>query len=186
MQEITDYKGAIMQEIFKDIKGYEGLYKISSLGRVKALTVWSGNGHKSKYKLKETILTPTNNGHGYLIIGLRKNGRRKNFYIHRLVAEAFIDNPDKKPVVNHKDYNIQNNNYNNLEWVTQKENIAHSIKNMRGKKHNSKTNTGERNISYRATKDRYRVIINRKEYGTYKTLKEAIAKRDAILKGVIV
>lgn len=160
-----------MQEIFKDIKGYRGLYKISNKGRVR-----STGG----------ILTPTDNGKGYLIIGLCKDGKRKNFYIHRLVAEAFIDNPEKKPVVNHKDYNTRNNDVNNLEWVTQKENIAHSINNMRGKKHNSKTNTGERNISYRATKDRYRVIINRKEYGTFKTLKEAIAKRDAILKGVIV
>lgn len=160
-----------MQETFKDIKGYRGLYKISNKGKVR-----STGG----------ILTPTDNGKGYLIIGLCKNGKRKNFYIHRLVAEAFIDNPEKKPVVNHKDYNTRNNDVNNLEWVTQKENIAHSINNMRGKKHNSKTNTGERNISYRATKDRYRVTINRKEYGTFKTLKEAIAKRDAILKGVIV
>lgn len=158
-------------ELWKDIKGYEGRYRVSNKGRI------------SNYN---RILTPTDNGHGYLIIGLCKDGKKTNFYIHRLVAMAFIDNPENKPVVNHKDYNAKNNNFNNLEWVTQKENIAYSINNMRGKKHKSKTNTGERNISYRATKDRYRVIINRKEYGAFKTLKEAIAKRDAILKGVVI
>ena len=156
-----------MQEIFKDIKGYRGFYKISNKGRVR-----STGG----------ILTPTDNGKGYLIIGLCKNGKRKNFYIHRLVAEAFIDNPEKKPVVNHKDYNTRNNDVNNLEWVTQKDNINHSIVNMRHKKAITHSNTGEKYISYRASKDHYRVIINKKEYGAFKTLKEAITVRDNILK----
>ena len=172
-----------MQEIFKDIKGYEGLYKISNKGRVKALTAWSGNYYKAKYINKEKILTPTDNGKGYLIIGLCKRGKRKNFYIHRLVAEAFIKNPNNLPQVNHIDYDKTNNNVNNLEWISQAENIKYSVVNMRGKKHKSHTNTGEQNITYRASKKRYRVTIKQKEYGSYKTLQEAIAKRDAILRG---
>ena len=157
-----------MQEIFKDIKGYEGLYQISNIGTIK-----SARG----------FLTPTDNGNGYLIVGLSKGGKRKNFYIHRLVAEAFIDNPNNKTVVNHKDYNKKNNNANNLEWLTQKENIAYSVVNMKHKKSITHSNTGEKYISYRANKNHYRVTINKKEHGTYKTLKEAITKRDAILKG---
>lgn len=155
-------------EIWKDIKSYEGLYRVSNKGRI------------SNFK---RILTPTDNGKGYLIIGLCKDGKRNNFYIHRLVAEAFIDNPENKPVVNHKDYNRANNNVNNLEWITQKDNINHSVVNMRHKKAITHSNTGERYISYRASKNLYRVIINKKEYGAFKTLKEAITVRDNILKG---
>ena len=82
-----------MQEIFKDIKGYEGLYQISNIGRVKALVFRNG----TTLKEKEKLLNPTDNGNGYLIIGLSKGGKKKNFYIHRLVAETFIDNPEKSP-----------------------------------------------------------------------------------------
>ena len=155
-------------EIWRDIAGYEGLYQISNKGNIKNL---------------KKLLTPTDNGNGYLIIGLSKNGKRKNYYVHRLAASAFINNPDNKPVVNHKDHNIKNNNINNLEWVTQKENVNYSIKRMCHPKSITRTNTGEKYISYRASRGLYRVIINKKEYGTYKTLKEAIIKRDSIIKG---
>lgn len=157
-------------EIWKDLKGYEGKYRVSNKGRV------------SNYK---RILTPTDNGNGYLIIGLCKDGKKKNFYIHRLVAGAFIDNPKNKPVVNHRDYNTKNNNAENLEWATQKENVIYSKNNMRHRKSITQTNTGERYISYRKSKATYRVTVDRKEYGTYKTLQEAVVRRDEILKGVI-
>ena len=159
-----------MTEIWTDIKGYNGKYQVSNAGRIKN---------------KDKIMTPINNGNGYLYITLSSNGERKNHYIHRLVAETFLDNPDNKTVVNHKDYDKTNNAVNNLEWVTQRENVRYSKCNMTGKKHKCKTNTGEFYISFRTQKGLYRVTVNKKEYGAYKTLKEAITKRDSILKGVI-
>lgn len=99
-----------MEEIWKDIKGYEGLYEISNLGNVKS----------SKILKKELCKN------GYFRIKLFKNGKGKRFLIHRLVAIAFIPNQDDKPQVNHRDGNKQNNNVNNLEWVTSKENNIHA------------------------------------------------------------
>ena len=94
----------------KDIKGYEGLYAITSCGKV-----WS-------YKSKR-FLTPRINDKGYLRVALSKEGQAKDFYIHRLVAMAYIPNPENKPVVNHLDENPLHNYLNNLEWATQKENL---------------------------------------------------------------
>ena len=102
-------------EEFKDIKGYEGLYQVSSLGRVKSL----GN-NKTK---KEKILKLIEHSQGYLIVNLYKEGKRKTIKIHRLVAEAFIDNPNNYPIINHKDENPSNNNVENLEWCNHKYNV---------------------------------------------------------------
>ena len=96
-------------EIWKDIKGYEGLYQISNLGNVKSL--------KNKIYLKPSI-----HKKGYLHCGLSKKGEKKQCFIHRLVAETFIDNPYKLPCVNHKDCNPKNNKIENLEWCTYKDN----------------------------------------------------------------
>lgn len=120
-------------EIWKDIPNYEGLYQISSYGRV-----------KSFYK-KERILKPSIQHFKYKSknykrekIELSKNNIRKSFKIHRLVAQTFIPNPDNKPQVNHIDGNPLNNNVNNLEWCTNQENIIHSYKYLRTKKYNEK------------------------------------------------
>lgn len=96
-----------MIEIWKDILGYEGLYQVSNLGRVKSL-----NYHKTR---KEHILKPTN-CHGYLRVNLSKNKNRKSYLVHRLVGEAFISNFDNLPEINHKDENKHNNCVENLEW----------------------------------------------------------------------
>lgn len=173
------------REIWKDIKGYEGKYQISNLGRVKSLLEWCGNIHKGKWINNSKIITPTGNGYGYLIIGLRRNQKKKNYYIHRLVAEAFIPNPNNLPVVNHKDYNKENNKVDNLEWCSQKDNIKHSIQNMQHPKNTKSKTTGEKFIYYRANKEHYRVVVFRKEYPSCKTLEEAIALRDSILKEVM-
>lgn len=169
-------------EVWKDIKGYEGLYQVSNLGNIKSLRKWNGARGKHIYEPCERILTPTDNGYGYLIIGLKKNLARKNHYVHRLVAEAFIENPNNYPQINHKDFNRKNNNVDNLEWCTQKQNNQHSSVNMRKPKMNpKKSNTGERFIIYRESKKEFRVIINKKEYGTKRTIEEAIKLRDSIL-----
>ena len=106
-----------MEEIWKDIQGYEELYQISNYGRIKSL----------KYN-KDNILKPYMTSTGYYKIDLRKNNTRKIKPIHKLVAQHFIDNPENKPEVNHKDGNKLNNRVENLEWVTRSENIKHSYK----------------------------------------------------------
>lgn len=95
-----------MKEIWKDIAGYEGLYQVSNLGNVKS---------------KRKILKPIDGE--YKKVGLSKNGIQNTLYIHRLVANAFLENSNNYTHINHKDENKHNNNVNNLEWCTNKYNI---------------------------------------------------------------
>ena len=111
-----------MQEIWKDIKGYEGLYQVSNLGRVKSLRRWAGNQYSNKFIKREKILKHSTEKGGYYHYTLRKDGKETKGREHRLVAEAFIPNPNNYPCINHKDENIKNNNVNNLEWCTYKYN----------------------------------------------------------------
>lgn len=104
------------KEIWKDIDGYNGLYQVSNLGRVKSL-----NYNKTGI---EKILKPKKSKLGYLSLWLYKKGsKRKDVRINRLVATAFLPNPNNYPVVNHKDENPQNNCVENLEWCTYQYNI---------------------------------------------------------------
>lgn len=107
-----------MKEVWKTIEGYEGLYEVSSLGRVRSLNY----NRKS-----ETKLLSIANHNGYLRICLSKNNEKTNLFIHRLVAKTFIPNPENKRQVNHIDGDKTNNNVNNLEWTTPSENIKHAI-----------------------------------------------------------
>lgn len=115
-----------MEEIWKDIKGYEGLYQVSNLGRVKSLerilkhkTTYGGT-----YTVKEKILKPKEDK-GYYRYSLSNSGKNKLFFGHRLVAEAFIPNPQHYLIVNHKDENPHNNRADNLEWCTVKYNVTY-------------------------------------------------------------
>ena len=110
------------KEIWKEIKGYEGRYQISSLGRVKSL-----NYNKTG---KEDILSP-GNIRGYLHVRLSKEGKSKPFQVHRLVALHFIPNPNNYPEVNHKDENKQNNTVDNLEWCDRKYNCNYGTRTQR-------------------------------------------------------
>lgn len=116
-------------EVWKDIKGYEGLYQISNLGRVKRLCEWVGNKYAKKYVKKQSILKGTLDNVGYITVTLSKNSKNKKYRVHRLVSQFFIPNPDNFPQVNHIDGNKQNNNVNNLEWCDNNYNIHHAIKN---------------------------------------------------------
>lgn len=113
------------EEIWKDIPNYEGYYQVSTFGRVKSMPKWL-NIKKGQRQTKEIIIANTNNGTGYLICSLSKDGKRKSILTHRLVALTFIENKDKTKEVNHIDGNKKNNFASNLEWVTRQENIDHS------------------------------------------------------------
>ena len=130
-----------MTEIWKDIKGYEGLYKISNYGEV-----WS---------VRKRILLKKCETLGYHCVGLTKNKKRKHFKVHRLVANNFVDNPFNKPCVNHLDENKTNNHYSNLEWVTHKENSNWGTRNERIKKtrkHSSKWKAYNKRRKWRDSK----------------------------------
>ena len=104
-----------MIEEWRPVKGFEGFYEVSNLGRVKSLCGWNGR----RYVKREKILNPTkqegSKKYYRYIVTLTKEKKRKYAKVHRLVAEAFLPNPDKKPQVNHKDGNPLNNNVENLE-----------------------------------------------------------------------
>ena len=107
-------------EIWRPIAGYEGLYEVSDQGRVRSL--WFG---------KSKILMPMKVGHGYHQVKLYKDSNSKNMYVHRLVAEAFIPNPQALPQINHIDENKLNNAASNLEWCTASYNINYGTHNRR-------------------------------------------------------
>ena len=124
-----------MKEIWKDIKDFEGLYQVSNLGNVKSLDrdIIDKNGKIRHYKgqiMSGRIKKGTNQG--YVMYDLFKDNKRKTVRLHRLVAEAFIPNPNNLPEVNHIDGNKENNTVDNLEWCTRGENIKHAYnKNLR-------------------------------------------------------
>lgn len=117
-------------EIWKDIQGYEGLYQISNLGRVKSLEKIIITSNNITKRMIEKILKPHLHK-GYYSVTLRKDNKSKVYTIHRLVAKAFIPNPDNLPQVNHKDENKANNHVDNLEWCTPQYNINYGTHNER-------------------------------------------------------
>lgn len=165
-------------EIWKPISGYEGLYEVSNFGRVKSLEL----RNKSSIHERTKILNATDNGHGYKIVGLTKNKKRNNFYVHRLVACAFIPNPDNLPVIDHIDHDRSNNKSQNLRWTTQKDNVRYSRSLMSKPRKKPMTNTGERYISKQSKDGRYRLTIREKQIGVFDTIEEAKEVRDGILK----
>lgn len=120
-----------MEEIWKDIEGYEGLYQVSNMGRVRS-RVCGGKrkaGQESKSKLsKNWKILSCSNANWYMSTTLTKDLTSKSARVHRLVAEAFIPNPLNLPQVNHIDGDKHNNRVDNLEWCTSSHNVRHSIK----------------------------------------------------------
>ncbi len=116
-----------MQEIWKPVKDFEGLYEVSNLGNVRAkdriIDTATGPRH---YKAKNLVPEITNDGH--YRVALCNAGRKQRIFVHRIVALAFIPNPNNYPVINHLDGNPANNNVNNLEWTTVQENTLHAYR----------------------------------------------------------
>lgn len=104
-----------IEEVWEDVEGFEGLYKISNLGRVYSLK-------------KDAVMKYKHNNRKYAQITLTKDGKQHYFLVHRLVAMHFIDNPDNLPQVNHKDENKENNAASNLEWCTNKYNALYGTR----------------------------------------------------------
>lgn len=131
-------------ENWKDIQGYED-YQVSDLGNVK-MTANSASR-------KERILKPLNHPKGYFRVGLYKNKKVKFFFIHRLVATHFIENPENKATINHINGDKSNNSIQNLEWNTYRENMNHSIE-------NNLSSCGERNAKAKLNIEQVREIRN--------------------------
>lgn len=129
-------------EIWKDIKGFEGFYKVSSFGRIKRVATkfkcGSRWGKKRQIRFKEKILIPNTYPNGYTFVSLCTQKIKSRPMVHRVVAQHFIPNHFNKPQVNHKDGIKGNNNVKNLEWVTQSENMHHSFHVLKNQKVNNK------------------------------------------------
>lgn len=123
-----------MQEEWKDVAGYEGLYQVSSFGQVKRVQRYYNQlngltGNMNTKLLSELVMKQFEDEDGYLRIQLIKDGVRKKHFVHRLVALNFIPNPENKPEVNHKQGNKKDNRVELLEWNTTSENQRHAIAN---------------------------------------------------------
>lgn len=114
-------------EIWRDVRGYEGLYQVSNQGRVKSFP----NRYQPKSFKENNGILKQDSPQGYPYVTLYKNRKAKHVFVHRLVAEAFIPNNDSLPFVNHKDENTSNNKVDNLEWCTHSYNINYGTRNKR-------------------------------------------------------
>lgn len=118
----------LFMEVWKDIEGYEGIYQVSNLGRVKGVERLILSEKRENFLVSERLFSLVTSGNGYSTLVLSKNNTVKRFYVHRLVAQAFIPNPKNKRVVNHKNGVKTDNQVGNLEWNTYKENLHHAIR----------------------------------------------------------
>ena len=166
----------MIEEIWRPIEGYEGLYEVSSYGRVRSLDKYDSMNRF----LRGRILRLFTDGLGYLRAQLYSNSKRKSFLVHRLVAQAFILNPDNLPQVNHRDENPSNDNVDNLEWCDGKYNVNYGtrIDRIRDIRLKNGTYTGLSKEEYR--KKRYqekkdKINERRREY--YRENREKICER---------
>ena len=153
-----------MNEVWKDIKDYEGLYQVSNLGRVKSLQRIVSYVYGERM-MEEKILKGSICVYGYLRVNLRKNGINKTIKIHKLVAQTFISNPDNKETVNHINGIKTDNRVKNLEFCTRRENNLHAYKT------GLKCQRGENNSSSKLTENEVFVIRGLLEYTSLKLIR---------------
>lgn len=178
--------GVIMEE-WRSINGYEGLYEVSNLGRIRSLDRYVSHSKNSDYKVlrRGKILADADNGSGYRYISLIKDGTKKNYYVHRLVADAFLERETGQTEIDHKDHNRANNRASNLQWITHRENIQRSAHLMRGIRKSWKVPaSGEKYIRKRERRNKvsYSVEISiLKTCKTFSSIEEAIKYRNEVL-----
>lgn len=171
-------------EIWKDVKGYEGLYQASFCGAIKSLKRNRKGIGGAECSVRERILSQSLDGNRYACVALSKGGKRKTMKVHRLVAIAFIENPEDKPQVNHIDGVKTNNNISNLEWATAAENSIHSVDVLHNNwgAQKSKNFLGK-GVALDKRDNRYTVRLQengkQRYFGRYKNLKEAQEKANA-------
>lgn len=137
------------EEIWKDIEGYENLYQVSNMGRVRSLDRWVSTVDGKKQLYKSKILTSQYNEHGYNQICLSKNGTTKTHKLHRLIAKAFLPNPENKPCIDHINTIRTDNRVENLRWCTHSENLSNSItKNRKSNKQKNRLKKKENHPMY--------------------------------------
>lgn len=151
-------------EIWKDVKGYEGEYLVSNMGRVKSIKKKFG-----KFE-HETILKPATVWTGYQRINLVKDKKSKSIFVHRVVAEAFLDNPENKPIINHINGDRTDNRVENLEWCTQKENCNRS----------NNITTSNRYNSIRVIDSEGKIFDSYREAARYYNINPNTVKNDCI------
>lgn len=154
------------EEIWKDVVGYEGYYKVSNMGRLKSLNRKVDHPSGKPVELKE-IIRKTYKNFGYITVCLNKKGKRKNVRVHRLVALAFIPNPENKPQVNHKNEIKHDNRLENLEWATAYENSIYKDIHLR------KRLAPKKRRVYQYTKD----MVFIKEWESIKKAIESLEKK---------
>lgn len=138
-------------EIWKDIPGYNGFYQISNLGNVKSLSRTIIRKNNKLQFIKEKILKPIKNGHGYLFVNLSINGKVKVEKIHKLMAETFLNHTAKKGYhIDHKDNNRTNNNLENIQILTIRQNVSKTIK---------KTSSKYTGVSFEKSRNKWVAMI---------------------------
>ena len=165
-----------MKEIWKSIEGYEGCYEVSNLGRAKSLERKVKHSNGNTQKLKERILKPRSDKDGYLYVNLCKKGKVKSRRVHRLVAHAFIPNPENKPCVNHKNGVKYDNRVENLEWMTNKENSIHASKNDLMPKGYRNGNSKLTDAKVRKIKHGHKGLLQREVAVIYEVSQELISR----------
>ena len=152
-----------MEEEWRPVVGFESYYEVSNTGRVRSLDTYTSfimNGRNIVKFIRGRELIPLKGKNGYFTISLHMNGNMRRVPIHRLVAEAFLPNPENKRTVNHKNGIKTDNNLENLEWATDSENILHAVR------------TGLMNVRKRILQIKNGVVIN--EYESIKDAGNAI------------
>ncbi len=146
-----------MEEKWKDIPEYEGIYQASTLGRIRSLDhriVTNGNSKAiHERSSRGRVLVQREQNGGYLIVSISVNGYRKICTVHRLVAKTFIENPNNYRDINHKDGNKKNNKIENLEWVKHSDNIKHSCRELNQKRHFKPVRCVETGVVYSSCKE---------------------------------